>query len=142
VETNRNIELKPWQEELKERLDDVPQRREIIWVYDKEGGAGKTMFCDYMEAVWGDQCQVLQPGKGSDVAMILDITKRIYIFDIPKTTGDAMCWGIVEQIKNGRVQCNKYESQVKHFKVPHVVIMSNETHMNQFCENRIEMIIL
>ena len=46
------VELHPWQQELK-TIVETPTEREIIWVQGVMGNEGKTWFQDYLSALYG-----------------------------------------------------------------------------------------
>lgn len=137
--------LRAWQVKLKQRLEAPSDDRKILWVFDPDGGAGKTQFCDYIEHVAKMECQVLQPMKGADLAHLLIPNLPIYFFDIPRVSGEHVPWGLIENLKNGRVISGKYQGVNKFFKPPHVVVLSNDmppetTNKTGFSVDRIEIL--
>lgn len=40
---------RPWQEKFLEIATQDPDGRSVYWIYDKKGGAGKSLFADYLE---------------------------------------------------------------------------------------------
>lgn len=140
-----NRSLHAWQTKLLARLKEPSDERKILWVYDPDGGAGKTQFCDYVEHVCEMECQVLQPMKGADLAHLLVPNMPIYFFDIPRVSGEHVPWGLIENLKNGRVISGKYQGANKFFRPPHVVVMSNAlppetTSQTGFSSDRIDII--
>ena len=121
-----NHELRPWQAELKTRLDGEADDRTIEFVVDTEGNQGKTWFAHWY-ANQCDDCQVIQPGKKADMAYCLDSTIRVLIMDAPRSKqGEFVQYDFLEDVKNGYVFSTKYESRVKQLQRCHVVVLMNE----------------
>ena len=120
-------ELRPWQASLYQDLQEEPDDRTIVWVYDPSGAGGKSWFATYLQvkSKFDDSICVMRPGRSADIARCLPAAPRVVIFDVPRSRSETIDWGIVECIKDGRVFSGKYESTVKVFKPPHVVIFSN-----------------
>lgn len=118
-----DIVLKPWQSDLVDLIKMEPDSRKIHCVVDREGGAGKSTFARYLLHTRKDVA-VLLPGKGSDLAYAIK-PARCYIIDCPRSSGEFICWSFIESLKNGYVFSSKYESTIKSFAVPHVILMMN-----------------
>lgn len=120
-------ELRPWQAELKARLEGEADDRTIEFIVDTEGNQGKTWFAHWY-AHQCDDCQVIQPGKKADMAYCLDSTIRVLILDAPRSKqGEFVQYDFLEDVKNGYVFSTKYESRVKQLGRCHVVVMMNES---------------
>lgn len=63
-------------------------------------------------------------GKHADVFHAYD-GQPICIFDFPRDSEEFVCYGVIEAIKNGMYFSAKYDSTVKQFDVPHVLVFSN-----------------
>ncbi len=139
-------ELHEWQHVLEEYLHSNPTR-EIYWVYDSDGGGGKTWFAEWYCAMEHHDAEIVLPGKAADMAHALTPGKRVYLFDVPRVSGDKVAWGFIEQLKNGRIFSSKYQSNTIHMRVPHVVIFSNAapptvTDTTGFTERKIKLVTL
>ena len=127
----KEIELRAWQSELLEILLGSVNPRTILFVVDESGGAGKTEFTRYFEHYHGAKCVTLLPGKVNDMVyafcqQLTDDTSVVFL-DCPKSKqGDYIQYDILEHFKNGRVFNTKYQSFVKDFNKPHVVVFMNE----------------
>jgi len=119
-----DFKLRPWQEALRKILTGKPHSRHIYWVEDGLGNSGKsrlsTFLCREMNAVELD-------GRMQDAAFTYT-GQPIVIFDLaravePSTLKDL--YVVAEKLKNGQIYSSKYQSQLKVFKVPHVVFFSN-----------------
>lgn len=96
--------------------------RQILWVVDPEGNAGKSWLCDYLDAnysafVWGT-------GKKSDIAFAYSF-QPIVAFNFVRSNEDTVSYDIIEQMKDGRIQSTKYESVVKKRRDIKVICFSN-----------------
>lgn len=119
--------LRTWQSELNTYLNGEINDREIVFVVDIIGNKGKSWFFRYYEQNHEDNCQIILPGKKLDMAMVLEPGKRSYLFDCPRSKqGEFIQYDFLEEIKNGNVFSGKYESKIKRFKTPHVVVAMNE----------------
>lgn len=122
-----NHPLRDWQADLNTRLNGPINEREIVFIVDPLGNKGKSWFFRYYEQNHQDNCQIILPGKKLDMAHVLEVGKRSYLFDCPRSKqGEFIQYDFLEQVKNGNVFSGKYESKNKRFEVPHVVIAMNE----------------
>lgn len=113
-----------WQLKLKEiLLNEDPSYRQLFWIYDKEGGAGKSDFCLHMYDL--HQANLFNNGKFADIAYALNDNPKIVLFDLPRTLEERVNYTAIETIKTGYIFSGKYESKGKRFDKPHVVIMAN-----------------
>jgi len=135
--------LMPWQANLNGILILPPHPREIIFVVDTVGNQGKSWFCRYYSDLH-DNCQIILPGKKADMAFTIDDSKRVFLVDAPRSKqGEFVQYDFLEELKNGMVFSPKYESIVKKFKTPHVVVMMNEEpDMNKLSNDRYNIIRL
>jgi len=118
--------LRDWQANLHAILVLAPDPREILFVVDFTGNQGKSWFCRYYTDLH-DNAQIIVPGKKADMAFVLEENKRVYLFDAPRAKqGDFIQYDFLEEVKNGMVFSPKYESVLKKFNTPHVVVMMNE----------------
>jgi len=118
-----DIELKEWQRSLVQCLSSPAEDRTIHLVIDPVGGAGKTTFCRWLVNSLPD-VELFGSGKGADIAYAVQ-EPSIALFDFARSQDEYRPWGMVEQIKNGIVFSSKYNSGVKYFKSPHVVVFTN-----------------
>jgi len=117
-----DVVLRPWQQRLVSRLEGEPHPRRIIWVTDSTGNVGKSFLAKYLAMNMG--ALVLNGGKSADVAYMLD-NPRIVVWDLSRTQEEQVNYGLMESVKNGLVFSPKYESCVKTFPSPHVVVFCN-----------------
>lgn len=120
------IKLYGWQEKLRHELKTIPpNNRKIIWYYDKEGNKGKSTFCKWMAFNYGATC--IMGGEKKDILYHVTQSKKkeIILVDLPRSQKNLISFAAIEQIKNGHIFNEKYESNATLFKPPHLVIFSN-----------------
>ena len=116
-----------WQTELESNILRGQCRRKIDFYVNQDGNAGKSWFCRYAVSRWPDEVQVLRIGRRDDLAFAIDVTKRIFLFDVPRTQMTFLQYSILEMLKDQMIFSPKYESQCKILRhVPYVVVFSNE----------------
>jgi len=120
------IELRGWQSELFAELQEEPDDRSIRFIVDPEGGKGKTFFQKYCASEIPG-VQIMSTGKRDDLAYIIDETKRIFLFNVPRGGLQYLSYVLLEQLKDRMVFSPKYESRVKILQhIPHVYVFTNE----------------
>lgn len=88
------------------------------------------------------QATVLSSGRSADIAYLL-CAPKIVVFDLARDKVEHTNFGVMEDIKNGRIFSPKYESSVKIFASPHVIVFANEPcPAGKFSVDRIESIYL
>lgn len=101
-----------WQEDLKNYMLGPVEKREIIYIYDKKGGGGKSIFSKYM--CYYHDCLKLTYGKQGDLLNLVSKhrNKKCYIFDLsrtkPTTFSNEDLYSSIEDIKNGHFVNTKY----------------------------------
>ena len=92
----------------------------------------------------GDLTQRLSVGKRDDVAYALDVSKSIFLFDIPREQLQYLQYSVLESLKDQCVFSPKYESLSKVLPNPvHVVVFTNEEpDMTKMTEDRYEIVYL
>lgn len=118
--------LRVWQHWLLNKLMAPPIDREVIVIEDDEGNIGKSTMCSMIPSLTGKRTQTIHPGNRRDTAHALKEDSEIVIFDIARSRGEIFqMYDVVENIKDGRLQSDKYDSRMKEFKACHVVIFTN-----------------
>lgn len=128
-----NSLLKPWQQALKEVVDEPPNPRTIHWIWEPKGKTGKSYMGKYLAARYG--AVLLTSGKKADMAYIfmMSVKKDIVIFDLSRTGAPTEGrehfldggYSLAEDIKNGVVVNTKYESQTVLTMGSHVIFFAN-----------------
>lgn len=121
--------LHPWQKTIYDMISvECMDNRTINWYWERDGDIGKSQFvkfcCHNLNAI------ALTYGKASDLMNMIfnadmDATNIIFI-DIPRVGGNRVSYTALENIKNGMCVNTKFETGMKIFNAPHVVIFANE----------------
>lgn len=132
------VELRDWQSDLEQELEDPANDREIIFVVDREGGSGKTSFCRHLLSTRTEAVQVLSSGKRDDLAHAILPHKSIFLFNVARGGMEYLSYTLLEQLKDRLVWSGKYNSNMKILhSTPHVVVFSNEEpDMSKLTEDR------
>lgn len=128
------VVLFTWQDRLLRYLESAPHPRHVQWLWESQGGKGKSFMARYLMAT--TSTLVLEAGKKSDLAHIVASTvpfPSIVVFDLARTTapeeGEShrldSVYSLMESLKNGYLISTKYNSTSMTFKVPHVVVFAN-----------------
>lgn len=123
----REGEPNEWQSTLEAELDQEADDRSIIFYFDPDGGKGKSWFQQYYLTKHPLKAQLLSIGKRDDIAHVIDPTKSVFFFNVPRGGMEFLQYTILEQIKDRMVFSPKYNSKTKYlYKMPHVVVFCNE----------------
>lgn len=122
IEPNR-----PYQVEIVNIIQTEPDDRKVYWFYEPDGGVGKSSLCKYLCAK--HNALYIDEGKKSDLINIIfnaDMDKHnIIVIDVPRSNGNTVSYKAIEQIKNGMICNTKYETGMKLFNPPHLIVFSN-----------------
>lgn len=129
----QNSQLRPWQQELKLKVEQEPDRRQILWYWDSKGNTGKSWMAKYLMAF--SNALILESGRKMDLAYIFqNHLNPVVIFDLARTTAPDpearsspldVIYSLMENLKNGYLISTKYESKRVLFNVPHVIVFAN-----------------
>lgn len=120
--------LKPWMEDIINIVQQPADRRKVHWRWESVGGTGKSSFSKYLchkyNAIYIDE------GKKSDIINLIYKLKTInehsiIVIDVPRDNGNNVSYKAIEQIKNGMICNTKYETGMRLFNSPHIIIFSN-----------------
>lgn len=120
-------DLYPWQKEIEKVYLSEPDDRSIHWYWESNGNIGKSAFVKYMVVKHG--CLFCDGGKKADLMNLVfnnDMnTCRGIIWDLPRSTKGNISYATLEAVKNGLICNTKYETGVKVFNSPHVIVFAN-----------------
>lgn len=120
-------ELREWQIDLNNDLHQDPDDRTVRFIVDKEGGKGKSFFVRWFWSNNKDKSQILSIGKIADIAFAVDVTKSVFLFNVPRDTMQYLQYPVLEALKDRVIFSPKFASTTKMLvKIPHVVVFTNE----------------
>lgn len=119
--------LLDWQQKIVNLYNTTPDGRTCNWIVDELGGKGKSALCKYLAIHY--RCTIIQGGKLADIMNIMfnidtDNVKMICI-DVPRNNKNKVSYAAIECILNGQITNTKYETGIKYFNPPHVVVFCN-----------------
>lgn len=137
-------ELNDWQTVLLSDLESEADDRSIRFYVDPTGGKGKSFFCRWMLTKRPEITQVLSSGKRDDIAHAIDVTKNVFLFNLPRGGMEYFQYSIAEGLKDRIVFSPKYNSTMKILqKKAHVIVFSNEPpDETKLSEDRLDIIYL
>lgn len=112
----------PWQATILSAVQGPVDERKIYWVFDSCGNHGKTYLATHLVDTMG--AFYSNGGKAVDLTYAYD-GQPVVIFDYVRDSKDYVNYGVIEQLKNGILMSTKYESGMKRFSKPHVVVFAN-----------------
>lgn len=133
-------EWRKWQQDLINLLEGPVNQRAIVWIYDKTGGAGKSVMTRHIADRMNGICLTQAPGQ-RDTAQILSryqpLNRRTIVFDFARQTQDKQFYEPMEHIKNGMMTSTKYEGCSLRWIPGHLVVMANfEPQRGMWSEDR------
>jgi len=117
--------LKPWQQELYQRLIHEPEDRKVIFAVDYKGNTGKSWFAKYYCKLH-ENGFYMRSGKHADMAYAMPPTFRVLFIDCTRKKAEFLSYSFIEEVKDGYVSSFKYESFIKRYPNVHVVVLMNE----------------
>jgi len=120
-------ELYPWQRDIEKLILGPVHERKIHWYWEESGNIGKSALVKYLVVKYG--ALFCDGGKKADLVNLvfnanMDECKCI-IWDLPRATKGSISYTTLEAVKNGLVCNTKYETGVKAFNTPHVIVFAN-----------------
>lgn len=120
-------ELRSWQIDLNNDLHQEADDRTVRFIVDQEGGKGKSFFVRWFYTNNNNKTQLLGVGKIADIAYALDVSKNVFLFNVPRSAMQYLQYPVLEAIKDRHVFSTKFGSMTKVFpQNNHVVILCNE----------------
>lgn len=115
-----------WEQVLHDIIAAPPCSRSIHWFVDMVGETGKTINAKSL--YFNHNAFYCTGGKASDIAHAYQY-QPIVVFNLVASQDkdtQAYLYTILEQFKDGIFSSGKYNSMIKTFPIPHVIVMSNE----------------
>lgn len=111
-----------WQYHLVRYVENEPSKRKIKWYVDLEGNKGKTFMSIFLVVRHGAfRCE---NGRSQDLIHAYK-GERIVVFDFSRSQEEHINYCVIESMKNGIMFSPKYESGMKMFPPPHVIVFAN-----------------
>jgi len=136
--------LRPWQQRVKELVEEDPNPRAIHWIWEEDGKKGKSWMAKYLVAMHG--AVLLTAGKKTDMAYIYSKRpSKVVVFDLSRTTAPQEgrehyldgAYSLAEDLKNGMVISTKYDSTHVLTRGCHVIFFANyEPDMTKWSQDR------
>jgi len=119
--------LRDWQLRIEQLILSEPDNRKIYWFWEPVGGIGKSDFVKY--SIVKHKVLFCDGGKKSDLINLvfnqnMDETTCV-IWDLPRASRGSISYATLEAVKNGMVCNTKYETGVKIFNSPHIIVFAN-----------------
>lgn len=126
-----------WQKCLRTLLEQDPDPRSIIWVFEPRGNSGKTTFMNNWKLAHSDITAIIANGKKADMKHSASKTpNRRYIFiDLARSMEgevkdevhdrDRVNFEAIEELKSGSFDTSKYDSHYSAGDLCHIVLFAN-----------------
>jgi len=119
--------LYDWQKKIEDLVLGEIDDRKVYWFWESKGNVGKSAFIKYM--IIKHKVLFCSGGKYTDI-MNLVFNQNMdecscVMFDIPRANKGCISYASLESIKNGMVCNTKYETGVKVFNSPHLIVFAN-----------------
>lgn len=113
--------LRPFQEEILEYIKRPVNDTSILWIFDVVGNAGKSKLAGHLLSNCG--FIVFGNGKTSDIAYAWN--GENVVMDYSRSQQEHINYGVLEDLKNGRIFSPKYQSATKFYKPIHLMVFAN-----------------
>lgn len=123
-------DLYPWQEEVVQMISEQPDGRSVVWIYERVGGVGKSMFCKHL-LVRQEGTIYVPGGKAADIHYVIAQhveTKgypKVLLIDVPRVAQKYVSYQAVEGASNGLFGSTKYECKTVIYPPCHIICFSN-----------------
>lgn len=118
------VQWKEWQQEILNIVNSTPDKRKIHWYYETTGNVGKSFLTNYL--LCDKNAFVVKGGRVQDIQYAYN-HEPVIVLDLARTKAEQMdhLYEVMEQFKDGSFLSTKYQSVMKMFSVPHVIVFSN-----------------
>lgn len=115
--------LRHWQHYITRAIS-KPDDRKVTWVYDSDGGSGKSTFAKWLAS--SPETFYIDGGKKEEILFLIKEDIKTLLIDIPRSGKDFVPYGLMETFKNGIWTTNKYEgNRVIRKEAGAVVVLAN-----------------
>jgi len=116
-----NLTLYDWQQEIIDIFMAPVDSRKIYWFWEPNGNVGKSDFC--LHCILKHEAVIYDSGK-KDILFAHKNATRV-IFDLSRTQEGFVSYDAIETLKKGFCFSGKYESGMKVYPKPHIVVFAN-----------------
>lgn len=127
---NKKVELTPFKFTLREWQQYIcdsianPNDRTVTWVYDADGGAGKSTFAKWIAQ--SPDTFYIDGGRKEELLFLIKESHNCLLVDLPRSGKEYVPYGLMETFKNGIWTSNKYEgNRVARTTPGAVIVFSN-----------------
>lgn len=113
--------LRYWQERL---VMELPQHNDttVWWYWEEVGNVGKTWMSKWLTVM--KDAMRFENGKSADIKHGYN-GQNLVVFDLTRSAQDHINYEVIESIKNGIMYSTKYESKMKCYDPPKVIVFAN-----------------
>lgn len=115
------LTLYPWQQRIVDIITGPVDNRKIYWFWEPDGNAGKSDFA--LHCILKHNAVVYDSGK-KDI-LYAHNKQKIVFFDLSRTVEGFVSYDALEQLKKGFCFSGKYESGMKVYPKPHIIVFAN-----------------
>ncbi len=100
-------------------------KREVLWISDPIGGAGKTTFASWL--IYKHKAFYVRNGKNADIACAFEKAEpsEYVVIDLARCQQERMNYGTIEAFKDGKIFAPKYDSKQLFFESKKVIVLAN-----------------
>lgn len=113
--------LRPWQKEVVKKLE-MQNSTQILWVWEPTGKVGKSWLAMWLHVMKGAALFQLAPK--ADIAYAYK-KEPVVVYDLTRSDEEFTNYQVIEKFKDGALFSTKYESILKVFTPPALVIFAN-----------------
>lgn len=114
-------QLYEWQQRIVDIITGPVDGRKVFWFWEPVGNVDKSDFC--LHCILKHDAVVYDSGK-KDI-LYAHKRQKVVFFDLSRTVERFVSYDCIEQLKNGFCLSGKYESDMKVFPKPHIIVFAN-----------------
>lgn len=115
------VELRRWQKAAIKMLN-IQTNRQVLWIHEPVGNVGKSYLGLYLKSMNG--AIVMHNSTINHMAYAYN-EEPIVVFDLTRTGEASVNYDFIECLKTGIIFSTKYESHMKSFAPPKVIVFAN-----------------
>lgn len=115
------LQLYEWQQRIVDIITGPVDNRKVFWFWEPVGNVGKSDFC--LHCILRHNAVVYDSGK-KDI-LFAHKRQKVVFFDLSRTVEGFVSYDSIEQLKKGFCFSGKYESGMKVYPKPHIIVFAN-----------------